>query len=93
MGTIGSYCDKTAMKLNNESRNLISIVILPKDYFLVCITPGFPYITLPQFYDPIQEGMSKNNATTKKKGREYIRQIICSNQEHLPTKLPLILTI
>ena len=30
MGAIGRYCDKTAVKLNNESRNLVSIVILPK---------------------------------------------------------------
>ena len=39
----------------------------------------------------IQKTMSKNVAITEKKGKQYVKQIIYTNQGHLPTKVtPLI---
>ena len=34
----------------------------------------------------IQEAISKSVVITEKKGKQYVRQIICINQVHLPTR-------
>ena len=39
----------------------------------------------------ILEAASKNVAITKKKGKQYIRQIIYTNQMYLPTKVTPII--
>ena len=79
MSITGSY--SVIRLMQNQNASIISRKydhVFQKKYFLVCITI-FTCKSAPQLMT-IQVVASKNVAIFEKKGEEYVRQILCTNQ-------------